>query len=281
MPTMPNTIGYIINEGISVESDANIIADNGRRVLAEGVLQDLGVKNRNGRIYEVADIKPEIMGPRMTELINAGYFRGESGHPTGADATNLARQQTIDPSNVCVQFTKIWLEGNIVKGQFKGTNNRLGEDFNQDLLDGCKPAFSLRALGTIETKGGNNYVKNIKIITYDHVIYPSHKVAYTTHLVKESAGSDPVIKDITKKHAYCANESGFLLPVTNESVMSYIKTESANIKSIMESFDVLYESMSLIDNGTKVQLVDRSGDILVINLETKIQNDIYSYCSNI
>ena len=272
------TIGYIINEGISVESDANIIADHGRRVLAEGIIQDLGVVNRNGRIYEVEDIKPEINGPRMTELINAGYFRGESGHPTGTEASNLARQQTIDPSNVCVQFTKVWLEGNLVKAQFKGTNNRLGEDFNQDLLDGCKPAFSLRALGSIESKGGKNRVRNIRIITYDHVIYPSHKIAYTTGLVSESAG---IVQDITKKHAYCENESGLLVPVTNESVLSYIRTESASIKSIMESFDVLYESMSLIDNGTRVQLVDRSGDILVINLETKIQNDIYSYCSNI
>ena len=32
-------IGYIINEGIDVESDAVIISGNGRRVIAEGRLQ--------------------------------------------------------------------------------------------------------------------------------------------------------------------------------------------------------------------------------------------------
>ena len=275
---MAKTLGYIINEGLSVESEANIIDDRGDRVLAEGVLQDLDVRNRNGRIYKTEDIKPEINGPRMTELLEAKQFKGEAGHPVGADAQDLSRQQTIDPKNTCVRFTKIWLDGNLVMGQYKGTNNELGEYFNKDLLEGCKPAFSLRALGSIETKGGNTYVKNIRIITWDHVIYPSHKAAYTKKLVTESAG---IAEDITKRRAYSTNESGLLVPIMNEDVMSYIKQESANIKNIMDSFDVFYESMKLIDNGTKVQLVDRTGDVLVINLETKIRNDIYSYCSNI
>lgn len=278
---MAKALGYIINEGQTVESEANIISDRGDRVLAEGRLQDLDVRNRNGRIYETKEIKPEINGPRMKELLDAGQFKGEAGHPVGADAQDLSRQQTIDPKYTCVRFTKIWLEGNIVMGQFKGTNNDLGDYFNKDLLEGCKPAFSLRALGSIETRGGNMYVKNVRIITWDHVIYPSHKVAYTQRLVTESAGSKPVSlieQEITKRRAYSTNEAGLLVPIMNEDVASFIKQESANIKSIMETFDVLYESMKLIDNGTRVQLVDREGDTLIINLEDKIRRDIYSYC---
>ena len=35
-------------------------------------------------------------------------------------------------------------EGNDVWAQFTGTNNEFGRVFNMDLLDGCKPAWSLR-----------------------------------------------------------------------------------------------------------------------------------------
>lgn len=274
---LDSRIGYIINEGVSVESDANIIADSGHRVVAEGILQDMDVQNRNGRIYESKDLIPGINTGRMKELLDAKQFKGESGHPIGD--LGIARQQTIVPDRTCVRYNKVWVEGNLIKAQFQGTNNAFGETFNQDLLDGEKPAFSLRALGTIDNKSGKCYVRNIKIITWDHVIYPSHKIAYTSNLVTESA----IIaknKELESRDAYSTNESGTLIPITNESVMSYIKTESANIKSIMDNFDTIYESMSLIDNNTRVQLVDRTGDILVINLESKIQNDIFSYCSN-
>ena len=279
MANVAKTIGYIINEGIETESNAKILSDTGRRVVAEGTLQSMGVKNRNGRIYLKEDLAPEINGPRMTELLKTGNFCGEDGHPVGPDASSIARQQTVDPKLVSVRYTKVWIDGNLIKGHFMGTNNAYGEAFNQDLLDGFLPSFSLRALGSIESKGGNAYVKNIKIVTWDRVIYPSHKEAYTKGLVTESASM--IANNIEKRKAYSKNESGLLIPITNDSVMSYIMEESANIKSIMNSFDTLYESMQLIDNGTKVQLVDHSGAILVINLETKIQNDIYSYCSSI
>ena len=40
---MAKALGYIINEGQTIESEANIISDRGDRVLAEGKLQDLDV----------------------------------------------------------------------------------------------------------------------------------------------------------------------------------------------------------------------------------------------
>ena len=282
MPKVSN-LGYIINEGISVESDANIIADNGRRAKAEGILQDLGVKNRNGRIYLSEDMKPEINGPRMTELIETGNMCGEEGHPVGADANSLARQQTIDPKLVSVRFTKVWMEGNLIKGHFMGTNTPYGEVFNQDLLDGFKPSFSLRALGTIESKGANCYVKNIKIITWDRVIYPSHKAAYTKGLIKEGANCDikEVSAAIEKRKGYAVNEAGILIPIYNDDVISFIKQESANVHTILENFDTLYNKTEVINGGQQVRMVTNDGDVLIINLESKIQRDIYDYCSSI
>lgn len=160
-------IGSIILEGASTSEDAVITGSGSRRVIAEGTLQDMDVENRNHRIYKKIDLEPEINGPRMRELIKAKQFLGHMGHPLSND---LIVQQTIDPKISCVSFLEVWTDGNLVKGRFKGTNNQYGDQFDADLRDGCKPAFSLRALGSIQTENGKAYVKNIKIITWDHVV---------------------------------------------------------------------------------------------------------------
>lgn len=73
------------------------------------------------------------------------------------------------------------------------------------------------------------------------------------------------------------NENGALIPITNEAVLSYIKNESASIKSLLNQIDFMYESTTLLP-GDKVQLVAKTGDIFVINLESHIANEIQAYC---
>ena len=284
-------IGHIIHEAVT-ESNATIIGENNQKVYATGIIQDLGVENRNGRIYEAKDMRPEIEGDRIQkELIPAGYMRGHAGHPS---STDLSVQSVIDPKLCCVQFDKIWLEGNDIHANFHATNNEYGKAFNQDLLDGCKPAFSLRALGSVDrSRNGKCYVKNIRIITWDHVIFPSHKKAYTNKLIdpkeanqkiNESAiilPNDPR-KDFHK--ACLVTESvamnGLLTPVLNEQVVSYIKSESTNIKSILNTFDTLYESAILVNDGKNVALTLKSGDKIMVNLEQYIQDEIMNWCYN-
>ena len=168
-------IGYIICETATTYVDkVNIIKEStgsSRRLVAEGVLQTADEKNRNGRWYGKEELFPQLKAPRTMELLKAGYLRAECGHPLSKD---LARQQTIDAKLCCAQFLDLWTEGNNVMGRFKGTNNDLGEEFDMDLRDGCLPAWSLRALGTVDETSRGLEVKNLKLITYDNVIYPSH-----------------------------------------------------------------------------------------------------------
>lgn len=92
-----------------------------------------------------------------------------------------------------------------------------------------------------------------------------------TKIVSESAS-------IGNKLILPNNDPGIIVPITNEAVINYIKTESANLKNIIESFELLYESINVVDNGRKVQIVDKNGSILVINLEAHLQNEIMNYC---
>lgn len=261
-------IGYIINEGIDVEPNATIISSsNANRVIAEAILQEAEEDNRNGRFYTAKDLKREIACPRTQELIGTGYLRAEIGHP---QSTEVSRQQTIDPDKVCAKFLKLWMDGNKVMCHFRGTNNDKGKFIDDDLRDGDKPSWSLRALGTINNMRGHAIVENLKLITYDNVIYPSHKGAYTQRLVTESAS--------VNYDKYGTTESGIIIPILNEQIVSYIKTESANISTILNNIDVLYESIILNEDGRSVKMIDKFGNIMIINLENHISNEIMDYC---
>lgn len=267
---MPNieSIGFVILESAPIEvPDAKIITDSGKRVTGEGIIQTAEEENRNGRCYLHQDLLREINCARTKELLSTGNMLSENGHPMD---TAMVRQQTIDPNNTVARFTRIWMDGNNVMAQFKGTNNEKGEEFDQDLREGILPSWSLRALGSLANKGGRNVVENLRVITWDRVIYPSHPHAYTTRLVTEST----VTIDNFNNNM---NKNGMLIPITNESVISYIKSESANIRSLISQIDFMYESARMI-SPSQVQLVAKTGDIFVVNLERHISNEIQSYC---
>ena len=270
-------IAHVILEAPTMAEDSRIVSQKSNFVIAEGTLQDLYSTNRNRRNYD-DEVKKQLTCERTIELLESGNMWGELGHPTDQ---SLARQSQIDPKVCCVRFLKLWAEGNKIKGQFKGTNNVYGEQFNADLLDGIKPSFSLRALGSIENRNGKAWVKNVKLITYDRVIYPSHKCAYTTGIVEESC--DITGKPAFKNNVYMEEDSnGILIPVTNSNIVDYIKQESANIKTIMNNFDTIYDSISMVmENGSPfAQMTDVYGNVFRVRLETQIKNDIMNYCYN-
>ena len=271
----PN-LGYVIIETAATPEDAEpakIIRSDSRnnRVLAEGTVQEANEKNRNGRWYDSRDLFPQLTCPRTMELLKTGNMRAENGHPLD---TNLVRQQTIDPEKTVAIFTKFWTEGNLVKAQFRGTNDARGAEFNQDLLDGFSPSWSLRAMGSIQNTKRGAEVKNVRLITYDRVIYPSHSKAYTDGIVQE--GSNILLQD---------NDPGMVIPITNPSVIDYIRSESCNLKFLKESFDLLYDRIDIVDDkygaGKQVKLTDRAGGIFVVNLESYIHNEIMNACSSL
>lgn len=268
-------IGNIILEGAVTAEDSIIIdGKNSKRVQAQATLQDLDVINRNRRIYAKADMAPEINGPRMQELIRAKSMMGECGHPLSDD---LVRQQTIDPKLVCVRFNKIWLDGNLVKSIFQGTNNAYGQEVDDDLRDGVLPAFSLRALGSIENIDGKAYVKNIKVITYDKVIYPSHKRAYTEKIVSEAAISGEPIQE--NQIVVPENDPGTIITLKESDariVINRLQRESANLSNIIEALDGIYDNITLINENTLL-MTSKYGEKVRVNLEDHISNVIMNY----
>lgn len=273
-----NSIGYIINESAIAGFDhTNIIAEKNGKAIAEGVLQVAEETNRNGRIYPKSELFPQLQAPRTLELLEAGYLRAELGHPLSKD---LARQQTIDDSRTCAMFLKLWTKGNEVWGQFRGTNNEFGRVFDLDLKDGCKPAWSLRALGRLEKSPRGMEVRGLRVITWDQVIYPSHRSAYTRSMVTEAVNTHYGNRVLTESADVFERSKEKIIPIRNDDVISYIRSESTNLKYIENFFDFAYDNVDVNRESGTVTLTCNDGNILIINLESYIHNEIMDYCSS-
>ena len=277
-----NALAYIICESSKKDVEFNIVNQNRNFVIAEGIIQEAEEENRNTRCYAHDDLYREITSSKQQELVSSGNFKGEAGHPS---ANDLARQQKIDPFMEQVWYTKLWMEGNLVMANFRGCNTELGRSFNDDLKDGAKPSFSLRALGTIIQSAGKAYVRNLKIITYDRVYYPSHPKAYTTKIISEGTTRQSqrfiYVPEMVTKHGNIQMvEEGFqiITPITNASVRDYILSESANLNTIINNFDTFYESITVSENGKEVTLIDKNYDRIVVSVERHIQNEIMDFC---
>ena len=298
---MDNKIGYIINESGILMEDFDIVTPTASgslpfkdeikfhckdRIIGYGVLQTAEERNRNGRLYTRADLAREVEAPRQRELMETGNMLGHAGHPLSSE---LIVQQTIDPKICCVRFHKMWMEGDRVMAYFEGTMNELGRTFDADLRIGVKPAFSLRALGTIKSTPRGAVVENLKMITYDHVIYPSHRGAYTTGVINESAASIPdsgftlnESNDATKSFITSFSNADVVKAIkemggTNESAIQYIKDKSHNFKMLKEYFDMTkYDTIDII-NPRQVALTEAGNATIVMNIEDYIARELQGY----
>lgn len=279
---MKKPVVFVINEAAEkVVSCETVNINRNGFVTAEGVLQVGEKENRNRRFYSTEDLHSEIYSDRIRELVTTGNFKGEAGHPLDL---NLARQQKVDGTLEQVWFTKLWMEGPLVKAQFRGTNNELGRSFNEDLKDGQLPSFSLRSIGSIKNSGGRNQVTNLRIICYDRVYFPSYPDAYTDHIVTESAFMDDLKltnmnEDMQRKIVESGNSlmvESAVSPIINDEVRKVIMKESYNLNAMCEAFD--QEFTNIIRKGNTLQLIDENYNVIVVPIEDYVGAKIDKFC---
>lgn len=288
---LDNKIGYIINEsGYRMDSiDIREFKKAPDRVTGYGILQTGNMKNRNGRIYRTEDLAREIAAPRQQELLRTHNLCGHMSHPLSGD---LIVQQTIDPKLCCVRFLTLDMDGDNVVSTFQGTNNDLGETFDKDLRQGVLPAFSLRALGTVRATPEGAMVENLKIITWDYVIYPSHPTAYTQGIISESTTmlsetpqsnfkfttANDATKSFIKEFTNADVVSAMKAQHTNESAaFDYIKDKSFNYHLLKEAFDMTKIDMVDLISPNKIALTESGNATIIMNVEDYIAKEIQNY----
>ena len=116
----------------------------------KGVFLQADIKNRNGRIYPMEVLEKEV-AKYNRNFIRENRAFGELGHPDGP-TVNLERVSHITTSLVP--------DGKNFLGEAKIMDTPMGKIVKNLMDEGCKLGVSSRGMGSLQQKGGTNYVKD-------------------------------------------------------------------------------------------------------------------------
>ena len=116
----------------------------------KGIFLQSDIKNRNGRVYPL-DILQREVSRYNREFINKNRAFGELGHPDGP-VVNLER--------VSHMVKKLYPDGKNFIGEAKVMNTPYGKIVKGLIDEGAQLGVASRGMGTLENKGGANYVKS-------------------------------------------------------------------------------------------------------------------------
>ena len=140
----------LISEEIS-NAEYLVEETNGKKdYKIRGVFLQSDLKNRNGRVYPTDILNKEVKRYNA-EFINKKRAFGELGHPDGP---------TVNLERVSHMITKLYPEGKNFIGEAKIMNTPYGKIVKGLIDEGAQLGVSSRGMGSLEQRGGANYVKD-------------------------------------------------------------------------------------------------------------------------
>ena len=115
-----------------------------------GIFLQSDLRNRNGRVYPKYILDKEVKRYNA-EFINKKRAFGELGHPDGP---------TVNLERVSHMITKLYPDGANFIGEAKIMNTPYGKIVKGLIDEGAQLGVSSRGMGSLEQRGGANYVKD-------------------------------------------------------------------------------------------------------------------------
>ena len=143
----------LISEFVDYAVEPVIVEQNEKgqkEYFIEGPFMQAEIKNRNGRVYPKDVMKKEV-NRYVKEFVEKDRAFGELGHPEGP---------TINLDKVSHMITKLEQDGKNFMGRAKILTTPNGQIVRNLINDGAKLGVSSRGLGSLETRGGAQVVKD-------------------------------------------------------------------------------------------------------------------------
>ena len=122
----------------------------GKNYKIRGIFMQADVKNRNGRIYPY-DILAKEVTKYNKNFIKENRAFGELGHPDGP---------TVNLERVSHMITDLHPDGKDFVGEAKIMDTPMGKIVKNLMDEGAKLGVSSRGMGSLDQKGGTNYVRD-------------------------------------------------------------------------------------------------------------------------
>ena len=171
----------------------------------EGIFMQSEIKNRNGRIYPKEVIQKEVKRYNK-EFVEQDRAFGELGHPEGP---------TINLDKVSHMITKLEEDGNNFVGRAKILSTPNGQIVKNLIDDGAKLGVSSRGLGSLESKGNAQYVKD------------DFQLATAGDIVADPSAPEAFVNGIMEGTEW-VYESGILKARDIESMQSEMRSAKLN-----------------------------------------------------
>jgi hypothetical protein len=246
-------IGVVLQEVAVTAATPVILNDTGSVVTFETTLQD-DQPNRNKRIYPSNVLASAIASDRVQELLRLRSLFGEANHPFSAD---MSRQMVIDQTRISHLITDLRPPKNgIVTGTIETAATQCGRDMRGLIVENKSTlAFSMRGMGGVRRIPGKDIVEvtaPLALITYDWVVFPSHKSAVMASTMHEG----------------CA-------VITASDAARYARDQSSNVQSLVEQFELENPEFTLTEDQMSL-IVKSNQSIIKVFLEEDIRNEFRS-----
>ena len=142
----------------------------------QGVFLQGDIKNRNGRVYPMPVLQREVTNYNEN-FVQKSRALGELGHPDGP---------TINLDRVSHKIVELYQDGSNYVGKAKLLETPMGQIAKNLLREGVQLGVSSRGVGSLESKGGSNYVRDDFMLTTaaDIVADPSAPDAFVNGIME-------------------------------------------------------------------------------------------------
>ena len=265
-----DTLCYI-SEQTSFEEDykGNFgyeVIDKGNRfyVLFESVLQSFGVKNRNGRKYDMNNIWNCIQTDvYIQDQLRKNCWMGEADHPepefNGQELT-MQRLSKPDMKNTSHYVRKPRLEGNLLVANIQtDSSTDAGMNMAIKIVDGkIIPCFSARVFGALQ----QGIVMVRKLIAYDWVLFPSHPEA-------EARITQPVMESVDQKAINTLEDETHTTIIFFPELARMAAASSKETNMLCESFGLTEDALVGLTNTGNSLVLSENGKSFVQPLTDK------------
>jgi hypothetical protein len=191
--------------------------DGGKDMKIRGIFMQADMKNRNGRVYPMGVLNKEVARYNK-EFVAEGRAFGELGHPEGP---------TVNLDRVSHMITKLEADGKNFIGEAKLLSTPMGEIAKALIKDGGKLGVSSRGMGSLENRGGANYVKDDFYLATaaDIVADPSAPQAFVEGIMegKEWVWDNGLLKEVEIQNIKDEINEGVRAKQSNVSALAFAK----------------------------------------------------------
>ena len=244
----------------------------------ESCIHSFDVMNRNIRMYDGDNVMECLNTERMNHYFSHGGLFGEQNHPIPIykdRPLSPERIQDIDMNNTSHKIFRPRRQGNLLIARIQSdAGTAAGMNLAKKMVQGFIPGFSCRAIASMSMKNGKPVVDVRKIITYDWVLFQSHREAEQI----QSVPNKFVHKVANAVNEYVTEETGsedISVPVSQ--ILEYAGYKDVNAQVVMEAFELDKTSLVGFSRDNKHIIMKDSDNTIYCNMLPETRNKVNDY----